>query len=67
MFKLSKLTFEFDKQNSDLISDFLTGIGSISVAEDFIDDSVSDICAYFPSFTDTDVIIYKIKNYVNFI
>jgi len=67
MFKLSKLTFEFDKQNSDLISDFLTGIGSISVAEDFIDDSVSEICVYFPSFTDTDEIIYKIKNYVNFL
>lgn len=67
MFKLSKLTFEFDKQNSDLISDFLTGIGSISVAEDFIDDSVSEICAYFPNFTDLNEIIYKIKSYVNFL
>ena len=67
MFKLSKLTFEFDKQNSELISDFLTGIGSISVAEDFIDDSVSEICAYFPNFTDFNEIIYKIKNYVNFL
>ena len=67
MFKLSNLTFEFDKQNSDLISDLLTGIGSISVAEDFIDDSVSEICAYFPNFTDLNEIIYKIKSYVNFL
>ena len=67
MFKLTKLSFEFDKQNSELISDFLTGIGSISVAEDFIDDNKSEIAAYFPNFTDTNEIIYKIKNYVNFL
>jgi ribosomal protein L11 methyltransferase len=67
MFKLSKLTFEFDKQNSEMISDFLSGIGAIGVAEDFIDDSVSEISAYFPNFTDINEIIYKIKNYVNFL
>jgi ribosomal protein L11 methyltransferase len=67
MFKLTKIRFEFDKLRSELISDFLSGIGAISVAEDFIDEAKVDICAYFPESSDLSEIRYRINNYVNFL
>jgi len=67
MFKLTKIRFEFDKLRSELISDFLSGIGAISVAEDFIDEAKVDICAYFPESSDLSEIRYRINNYVSFL
>ena len=59
MFKLTKLKFEFDKVHSEMVSDFLSGIGAISVAEDFIDDNMVEICAYFPENSDHSEIRYR--------
>jgi len=67
MFKLTKLKFEFDKLHSEMVSDFLSGIGAISVAEDFIDDTSVEICAYFPENSDLSEIRYRINNYINFL
>ncbi len=67
MFNLTRLSFEFDKKNAELISDFLSGVGAIGVAEDFIDESKSEINSYYPNFTNMNEVIYKIKNYVNFL
>lgn len=67
MFKLTKINFEFEKRRSELMSDFLSGIGAISVAEDFIDDERVEICAYFPESSDLSEIRYRINNYVNFL
>ncbi|HSG31871.1 MAG TPA: 50S ribosomal protein L11 methyltransferase [Thermodesulfobacteriota bacterium] len=64
MFNLTKLSFEFSKTHSDMMSDFLSGVGAIGVAEDFIDDSKSEINSYYPNFTNMNEVIYKIKNYV---
>ncbi|NIP39641.1 MAG: 50S ribosomal protein L11 methyltransferase [Candidatus Dadabacteria bacterium] len=65
MFNLTKLSFEFDKRNAELISDFLSGVGAIGVAEDFIDETKSEINSYYPNFTNMNEVIYKIKNYVS--
>lgn len=67
MFKLTKLKFKFDKLRSEMVSDFLSGIGAISVAEDFIDDTRVEICAYFPENSDLSEIRYRINNYINFL
>ncbi|NIT14084.1 MAG: 50S ribosomal protein L11 methyltransferase [Candidatus Dadabacteria bacterium] len=67
MFNLTKLSFEFDKNNAELISDFLSGVGAIGVAEDFIDETKSEINSYYPNFTNMNEVIYKIKNYVSFL
>jgi len=67
MFKLTRVLFEFDKTNSNIISDFVSGIGAISVAEDFINDDKVEICAYFPRFSDQSEIKYKIDNFIKFL
>lgn len=67
MFKLTKLKFELDKAYSEIVGDFLSGIGAISVAEDFIDENRSEICAYFPESSDLSEIRYRIASYFNFL
>ncbi|NIS07393.1 MAG: 50S ribosomal protein L11 methyltransferase [Candidatus Dadabacteria bacterium] len=65
MFNLTKLSFEFSKSHSEMMSDFLSGVGAIGVAEDFIDNTKSEINSYYPNFTNMNEVIYKIKNYVS--
>jgi hypothetical protein len=64
MFNLTKLSFEISKKYAEMMSDFLSGVGAIGVAEDFIDDTKSEINSYYPNFTNMNEVIYKIRNYV---
>lgn len=67
MFNLTKLSFQIDKKHCDIITDFLSGMGAVGVAEDFIDNTKSEINSYYPTFTNMNEVIYKIKNYVSFL
>lgn len=67
MFEVAVLTFKTTGEGKDLISDFLLGMGAMSVAEDIDKGSGFLISAYFSRQTDIEHVIDRLKVYIDFL
>jgi ribosomal protein L11 methyltransferase len=67
MFRFRKLTMRVSEEGKSLVSDFLLGLDTESVAEDIVEGEGFEVSAYFSKGVDLGPVIESLRNYLVFL